>query len=80
MLEGKTPRVQEKYVAGCGACWPGAPAWAQTSGDSPWLVRLRAVHLNSANGDSTGLGLTVNNKWLPEADVSYFFTPNIAAD
>jgi len=57
-----------------------APAWAQTSGDSPWLVRLRAVHLNSANGDSTGLGLTINNKWIPEADVSYFFTPNIAAE
>src|SRR5690606_38741565 len=44
------------------------------------LVRARAVHLDSANKDSTGLGLTVNNKSLPEVDFSYFFTPNIAAE
>ena len=25
-------------------------------------------------------GLTVNNKWLPEVDISYFFTPNLAAE
>lgn len=44
------------------------------------LVRARAVHLDSANKDSTGLGLTVNNKTLPEVDFTYFFTPNIAAE
>ena len=48
--------------------------------DGPFLVRVRAVHLDSANSDSTGLGLTINNKWLPELDISYFFTPNIAAE
>ncbi|QTD45956.1 OmpW/AlkL family protein [Ottowia testudinis] len=58
----------------------GTAALAQTSGDSPWLVRLRAVHLDSANKDSTGLGLWVNNKTIPEVDISYFFTPNIAAE
>ncbi|MDO5691976.1 MAG: OmpW family outer membrane protein [Pseudomonadota bacterium] len=56
------------------------PALAQTSGEGPWLVRARAVHIDSANKDSTGLGLSVNNKWIPEVDVSYFFTPNIAAE
>lgn len=55
-------------------------AIAQTPADGPWQVRVRAVHLNSDNGDSTGLGLSVNNKWMPEVDVSYFFTPNIAAE
>ena len=48
--------------------------------EGPWMVRARAVHLDSANKDSTGLGLSVNNKTLPEADISYFFTPNIAAE
>ncbi|MBL8333444.1 MAG: OmpW family protein [Rubrivivax sp.] len=44
------------------------------------LVRARAVHLDSANKDSTGLGLTINNKTLPEVDITYFLTPNLAAE
>lgn len=55
-------------------------AMAQSSGEGPWLVRARAVSLDMANKDSTGLGLTVNNKTIPEVDVSYFFTPNLAAE
>ncbi|WP_326536382.1 OmpW/AlkL family protein [Pseudorhodoferax sp.] len=57
-----------------------APALAQSTAASPWQVRVRAVHLNSDNGDSTGLGLSINNKTIPEVDISYFFTPNIAAE
>lgn len=53
------------------------PAFAD---EGPLLVRVRAVHLDSANKDSTGLGLSINNKWIPEVDFSYFFTPNIAAE
>lgn len=44
------------------------------------LVRARAVHLNSANKDSTGLNLSINNKTLPEVDFTYFFSPNLAAE
>jgi hypothetical protein len=36
-------------------------AFAQQATEGPWMVRARAVHLDSANGDSTGLGLSVNN-------------------
>ena len=54
-------------------------ALAQQS-EGPWMIRARAVHLDSANKDSTPLGLTVNNKTIPEVDVSYFFTPNVAAE
>jgi outer membrane protein len=54
-------------------------AFAQQA-EGPWMVRVRAVNLDSANKDSTGLGLSINNKWMPEVDVSYFFTPNIAAE
>ncbi|MCA0240575.1 MAG: outer membrane beta-barrel protein [Proteobacteria bacterium] len=45
-----------------------------------FIVRVRAVHLDSANKDSTGLGLTINNKTIPELDISYFLTPNLAAE
>jgi outer membrane protein len=33
-----------------------------------------------ANKDETSLGLTVNSKTIAEVDVSYFFTPNVAAE
>ena len=55
-------------------------AMAQQPVEGPWMVRARAVHLNSANGDSTGLGLTINDKWIPEVDVSYFFNKNVAVE
>jgi len=55
-------------------------AFAQDFKEGSLLVRARAVHLNSDNGDSTGLGLAVNNKWLPEVDFTYFFNKNIAAE
>jgi len=63
-------------VAAAVAAMPAA--WAQDSGN--WIVRARAVHLDSANKDDTGLGLTINNKTIPEVDISYFFTPNLAAE
>jgi len=66
----------------------GIAAHAQAEG--PWLVRVRAVHLDSANTNndqfkstlaSLGAGeAQINNKWLPEVDISYFITPNIAAE
>lgn len=55
-------------------------ALAQQATEGPWMVRARAVHLDSSNGDSTGLGLSVNNKWMPEVDVSYFFNKNVAVE
>ncbi|GAP37590.1 OmpW family outer membrane protein [Piscinibacter sakaiensis] len=60
-----------------GAALPLA-ASAQDSG--AWIVRARALHLDSANKDSTGLNLSINNKVFPEVDISYFFTPNLAAE
>jgi outer membrane protein len=48
--------------------------------ESPWLVRARAVQLNMANKDSTGLNLNVNDKTIGEVDVSYFLNKNVAAE
>ena len=57
-----------------------SPVLASAQDSGSFIVRARAVHLDSANKDDTGLGLTINNKWLPEVDFSYFFSPNIAAE
>lgn len=55
-------------------------AMAQQSTEGPWMVRARAVHLDSVNKDSTGLDLAINNKWIPEVDISYFFNKNMAVE
>ncbi len=47
---------------------------------SPWMVRARAVGLDMSNKDSTGLGLNVNNKTIPEIDISYFINKNVAVE
>ena len=47
---------------------------------SPWMVRARAVGLDMSNKDSTGLGLSVNNKTIPEVDISYFINKNVAVE
>lgn len=54
--------------------------------ESPWLVRGRVVNISPANNSDPlgGVGaydrITVSKKTIPEFDVTYFFTPNIAAE
>lgn len=54
--------------------------------ESPWLVRVRAVHLDPADksdpvgGTGASDRISVSSKTIPELDVSYFFTKNIAAE
>ena len=67
-------------VAAVSAACAASAAFAQSAGEGPWMVRARAVNLDMANHDSTGLGLAVNNKTVPEVDVTYFFTPNVAVE
>lgn len=69
--------MKKILVAAAALAMVSAQVMAQ---ESPWLVRARAVNLHSANDDSTGLNLSVNNKTLPEVDISYFFSPNLAAE
>ncbi len=63
-----------------------APAAAADEAQGNWMVRLRGTYLDMA-GKSDPIGgvgasdrITVNNKWIPELDVTYFFTPHIAAE
>ena len=50
--------------------------------DDPWEVRLRAVYLDPANKSDAIPGLApenaihINDKWLPDLDFEYFFTPH----
>lgn len=61
----------------------GGEAMAQ---QSPWLVRARAVHISPDNksdqvgGTGASDRLSVSEKTIAEVDISYFFTPNIAAE
>ena len=73
-------------VASAAIAFAALPAMAQeTQGD--WLVRARAVRLDPAN-HSTAIGalavpadaITIDSKTIPEIDITYFFTPNIAAE
>lgn len=53
---------------------------AQAQDTGSWLVRGRALYLDSANKDTTGLNLSVNNKAFPELDVTYFLAPSMALE
>jgi len=59
-------------------------AQAQPSSENPWMVRVRAVDLLWANGQSgsvvQGSNVKAKDQIIPELDVSYFFTKNIAAE
>lgn len=50
--------------------------------ESPWLVRVRAVQLDMKNSGNTATtsALTVDDKTIPELDISYFFNKNVAAE
>lgn len=64
-----------------------APAPAPVSFDSyhPWMVRVRALGVlpQGAGGEVVGVAgskLKVSNSVVPEVDISYFFTKNIAVE
>jgi outer membrane protein len=79
--------VAGKIVAVLAAATLGLLAnetWAQEP--SPWLVRARAVRIDTADksdpvgGAGASDRITVSDKTIPEIDISYFFTRNIAAE
>lgn len=63
----------------------GAVATPVMAQQSPWMVRARAVHMDTTdrfdtNGQLPANSVRVSNKTIPEVDISYFFTPNWAAE
>lgn len=60
---------------------------AVQAADGSFMVRARAVDVDFDNGQSDGpfasLGgakVEADSRWIPEVDLSYFITPNIAAE
>jgi outer membrane protein len=54
---------------------------AAQSADTPWMVRIRAVNLDAADKNTwANNNVSANDKVIPEVDISYFFTPNWAAE
>ncbi len=68
-----------------------AVAAVASAADAKWMVRLRAVDLLMSNVSDAGSGalnatllpedaVSVNDKVIPDVNVSYFFTPNVSAE
>ncbi len=51
---------------------------------NPWMIRVRALAVVPENGGSVhqvpGSSLKTSDQYVPELDISYFFTPNLAAE
>ena len=74
------------------SCSLGQAARADDQTQSPWQVRVRALGVLPASGGSTGnvqgvpalstpnSGLSIGNSIVPELDISYFITRNVAAE
>lgn len=73
-------------IALCSLAALSSQAFAQQTQEGSWLVRVRAVNLDTANksdpigGTGASDRLTINSKVIPELDISYFFTPNWATE
>lgn len=66
-------------IAALTALTSGAAMAQQQDGN--WMVRMRAVNVDLRSGGAAGdAGISVKDKTIPEVDISYFFTPNFAAE
>jgi len=75
----------KSLVAGMAAVASLVPiaSYAQSAEENPWMVRVRAVDLLWQNGQSNTVStanVKAQNQVIPEFDVSYFFTKNIATE
>ena len=83
MASSNLTRALIGVALGASCALPAAAQEAQGN----WLVRARAVRIDTANKSDPipslavpADAITVNDKTIPEFDISYFFTPNIAAE
>jgi outer membrane protein len=61
----------------------GMASAVATAQENPWMVRVRAVNVKWENGGQANTSSTnvwADDKNIPEVDISYFFTKNIAAE
>jgi len=78
--------MKKQVLAALIAAGLSIPAFAQSAPEGDWMVRVRAVNIDTANKSDAIPGLAgeddihVSDKVIPEVDISYFITPNIAAE
>ncbi len=72
-------KIQHTVAALCAAI-SLTPALAQTSGEGPWTLRLRALHQNNHNHSALPTEVSVDNKSYGELGVGYFFNRNVAVE
>lgn len=76
-----SPIMKKTLLAVAALCALTSGAAMAQQQDGKWQVRVRAVHLESDNGGAAGkAGVSINDKVIPELDISYYFTPNFAAE
>ena len=79
-----------------GLCWAllamsSAAAFPALAAEGNWMVRARAVYIDPADKSEAGSGalnptllpadaIHVSSETIPEVDISYFFTRNLAAE
>jgi outer membrane protein len=86
IFEGK--KMNKKTISKLALGLLAALSFNAIAQENPWMVRVRATNLNWENGQSTaaiqpgesGLDVKAKNKTIPEVDVTYFFSKNIAAE
>ena len=73
--------VHAGLAVGCFLLWSTA---ANAAGESPWMVRVRALGIfpDDSSSQITTIGgeASVDDAYTLDVDVSYFFTPNIALE
>lgn len=79
--------MQKKILAVAVATGISLASFNACAGDDNWMVRVRAVHVGWAQKSEPVAALAVpengihlENKMIPEVDISYFFTKNLAAE
>jgi outer membrane protein len=82
-FEGK--KMNKKTISRLALSLLAALSFNAIAQESPWMVRARATNLNWENKQDAqlagaGLNLNAKNQTIPELDISYFFTKNIAAE
>ncbi len=79
--------MQRKIIAMAIASGALLASFNACAEDGNWMVRVRAVHVGWAQESSPVVplgvpanGIHLENKTIPEVDISYFFTKNLAAE
>ena len=82
-FEGK--KMNKKTISKLALGLLAALSFNAIAQENPWMVRVRAMNLNWENKQDAqlagaGLNLNAKNQTIPELDITYFFTKNIAAE